>query len=640
MPSVLPDYLSATLDAARTLARFLARTGFADGQAIEDLEEISTREGLLAAYARTRASEGYARFAEGTIRRTHSSPAFDAHAKSPRVVESGIRTPRLRKLLPGRPDAEPWQAQVFGAMAEALRTDGDPVRTVSDYLYGTGFQELMRDRSRREVARAFCDAHPAAALVLLESREALARFPDVLEPTLRFGMKYFSDSRYFERVHDLCRFHGEVFGADGGSANVVLDHLWYAAFRIGRRDEAMAVLDRWAALRPVLKRPPVYRAIVAGVSDPEAAQEILEDIGAPLGRSTVGGNVLYAEQALRAGQARAAERAVRNAIYEADPGGRVEKVPEDYQIALHNVLIARGRPSRALDPVLAAQGLDLRWDGTFGLDAVEDASPPEAPPPGRVAIVMTAFDAEAYLERAISGILSQSHADLELIVVDDCSGDRTAEICRRIAEADRRVVYMRTPRNMGTYAAKNLGIRDALTRSPDFVTLCDSDDFWLRNHLSGHLAAMAETPEAVCSTSRWIRVRDDGTVEAGLRGRYVEQCPHSTFFRRAVFERAGLFDTVRFGADREFLNRIALHFGRDAVIRIPRLLTLGRRHDASLTTSGTGAISEFNESPVRLTYWRSWNEWHLARIRAGDRPRTEGDPDAETRPFEAPAEMT
>lgn len=642
MLPILPDYLTNILKTAGQFARFLRETDFSDTQAIADLEEISSRKGLGAAYARTRANQGFLSFAEVTLRSIYNSPAFDKHVHSTAVSDSGHKVPRLRYLLPNRPEPEVWQSNVLVAFAEALRHGKDPVDMIHGYFHTSAFAELGPDKNRAALFKALCEQQPTAALILLEDYKALQRFPHILTVLLRFGAKHFNSNRYFERTYELSSFHKATFGLRGSDVNIVLERLWYSAFRTGRHDEALETLRLWAALRPTLKRVMIYQAIVTSVRDPEASQEILEDAGAPLGRALVGGNVLYAEQALRMGKMRAAEQAIRNAIHEFEArGGEAGDLPRDYLIALHNVLIARDRPSQALNMVLSRHDLNLRWSDAFGMDSVEDASAPKPSPQpkARVAIVMTAFCAEAYLERAMAGILGQSHDNLELIVVDDCSDDQTAEICRRIARDDARLTYMRTPRNMGTYAAKNLGIREALTRSPDFITLCDSDDFWMRNHISEHLDAMATAPGAVCSMSQWIRVRDDGSIEAGLRGRYVENCPHSTFFRANVFERTGLFDTVRFGADREFMSRVSLHFGQDATINIPRLLTLGRRHDASLTTSGAGAVTEFNESPVRLDYWRSWNEWHIAQIKVGGLPHTEGDPDAPERPFDAPSEM-
>ena len=260
------------------------------------------------------------------------------------------------------------------------------------------------------------------------------------------------------------------------------------------------------------------------------------------------------------------------------------------------------------------------------MDSVQDMTPqPASTATGRVVVVMTAYNAAAHLHRAVEGVLAQTVAGLTLIVVDDCSQDATAKICETLAE-DPRIVTLRTPRNIGTYAAKNLGIQQALAMGCDYIALCDSDDFWLRPHVARHLEVMQANDALQCSTSQWIRVRDDGTVEAGMRGRYVETCPHSTFFRAEVFEWAGFFDEVRFGADREFLRRVTVHFGAQSIANIPAILTLGRRHAQSLTQSGAGAISEFNDSPPRLAYWQAWNDWHLAEAAAGRLPRIEAAP--------------
>ncbi|MFO0746108.1 MAG: glycosyltransferase family 2 protein [Myxococcota bacterium] len=65
----------------------------------------------------------------------------------------------------------------------------------------------------------------------------------------------------------------------------------------------------------------------------------------------------------------------------------------------------------------------------------------------RVSVVMPAYQAERWLEQAITSVLVQTHRELELIVVDDASTDRTPDIVR--AFADSRVVHHRLERNVG-----------------------------------------------------------------------------------------------------------------------------------------------------------------------------------------------
>ena len=67
----------------------------------------------------------------------------------------------------------------------------------------------------------------------------------------------------------------------------------------------------------------------------------------------------------------------------------------------------------------------------------------------RVSIGLPVFNGERYLARAIDSILAQDYADFELIVSDNASTDRTAEICRDHAERDPSVRYVRNARNLG-----------------------------------------------------------------------------------------------------------------------------------------------------------------------------------------------
>ena len=56
-----------------------------------------------------------------------------------------------------------------------------------------------------------------------------------------------------------------------------------------------------------------------------------------------------------------------------------------------------------------------------------------------VSIVVPVYNSEKYLERCIESILVQTYSDIELILIDDGSGDRSAQICEKYVESDKRV---------------------------------------------------------------------------------------------------------------------------------------------------------------------------------------------------------
>ena len=92
----------------------------------------------------------------------------------------------------------------------------------------------------------------------------------------------------------------------------------------------------------------------------------------------------------------------------------------------------------------------------------------------RLAVIMPAYNAGQYIEKAVRSILSQSFPDLRLIVVDDGSADDTAEILRRIGAEDSRLRPISVP-NGGPARARNRGL-DAVEPGTEYVMFADADD--------------------------------------------------------------------------------------------------------------------------------------------------------------------
>jgi glycosyltransferase EpsE len=78
----------------------------------------------------------------------------------------------------------------------------------------------------------------------------------------------------------------------------------------------------------------------------------------------------------------------------------------------------------------------------------------------RVSVVTTVYNGEAYFDRAVPGILGQSYDDLEFIIVDDGSRDRTPELLRELATRDARIRLF-SPGRLGAAAAYNFGAAQA-----------------------------------------------------------------------------------------------------------------------------------------------------------------------------------
>jgi glycosyltransferase involved in cell wall biosynthesis len=105
---------------------------------------------------------------------------------------------------------------------------------------------------------------------------------------------------------------------------------------------------------------------------------------------------------------------------------------------------------------------------------------------GLVSVVMAAFDEEAFIGEALASVLGQSYRPVEVIVVDDGSGDRTAEIA-----AGYGVRLLRRP-HVGAAAARNAGLAVACG---EFWTIFDADDVMPRERIARQVEHLRRNPE-------------------------------------------------------------------------------------------------------------------------------------------------
>ena len=133
-----------------------------------------------------------------------------------------------------------------------------------------------------------------------------------------------------------------------------------------------------------------------------------------------------------------------------------------------------------------------------------------------VSVIMPAYNVERYLMQAVQSILNQTHKNLELIIVDDCSLDSTLELAHACAKEDARVKVIANSANQGAAVARNLALDAA---SGDWVAIVDSDD-WLSSQRLEVLLQKAE------ESSADLMADDFGYVNDG------EKLPRTTFVER------------------------------------------------------------------------------------------------------------
>ncbi|MDE6452927.1 MAG: glycosyltransferase [Muribaculaceae bacterium] len=109
----------------------------------------------------------------------------------------------------------------------------------------------------------------------------------------------------------------------------------------------------------------------------------------------------------------------------------------------------------------------------------------------RISFVMPAFNAEAYVAEAIDSIEAQTCCDWELVVVDDCSTDRTAEIVASRAKYNDRIKLLSTAESSGSaFLPRRIAIEAA---QGEFVVAVDADDTIAPDYLDRLLAVQSAT---------------------------------------------------------------------------------------------------------------------------------------------------
>ena len=125
----------------------------------------------------------------------------------------------------------------------------------------------------------------------------------------------------------------------------------------------------------------------------------------------------------------------------------------------------------------------------------------------RLSIGMPVYNAERYLAEALDCFLAQTFQDFDIIVSDNASTDRTAEICRSFAERDPRIRYYRNEKNLG--AIPNFNRVFELSRSPLFKWAAH-DDLYHPRYLQMCVRILDDDPDVVLAHSKTAFLDDRG----------------------------------------------------------------------------------------------------------------------------------
>lgn len=263
--------------------------------------------------------------------------------------------------------------------------------------------------------------------------------------------------------------------------------------------------------------------------------------------------------------------------------------------------------------------------------------------PSLVSVIIIFLNAETFLREAIESVLGQTYEHWELLLVDDGSTDRSADIAEGYARQKPDQVHrLAHPghRNYGKGASRNLGIRHA---KGDYLAFLDADDVWLPHKLKEQVAIMQKYENVGMLYGKtlywyswtqdpedkhrdfipWLGVPLDTPIDQPhllplyLRGKASIPCPTDVLVRRSIVDEVGGFDETFIGAsniyeDQAFFAKLCI---KTPVVVVDRCWDRYRQHSQASTALAWRTGTEIQ---ARM-FFLKWLEKYLNEQAVQDR---------------------
>lgn len=242
-----------------------------------------------------------------------------------------------------------------------------------------------------------------------------------------------------------------------------------------------------------------------------------------------------------------------------------------------------------------------------------------------VSAIIPTYNREHIIAEAVDSVLAQTYPNIEIVIVDDGSKDRTLEVLRAYGDKTRVIAQA----NAGPAAARNRGIRES---QGELIAFLDSDDIWLPTKTERQVNLLQRAGEKVTSCLSNILMQwksgDRSSFEIALLEPSTEEgiwlnvdevlATRSVLFnqgimiRRQVIEKIGGFDeSIRYLEDYEFPLRLSLE-GPWAFINTPLVVW---RESMTNSVYKNSVREDLLTSKCMVTVFES----HLARVEEAQR---------------------
>jgi len=180
-----------------------------------------------------------------------------------------------------------------------------------------------------------------------------------------------------------------------------------------------------------------------------------------------------------------------------------------------------------------------------------------------ISIIITLYNYEQFVAECILSCIEQNYPNFEILVIDDCSTDRSYEVAEKF---HRHIRLFKSDKNRGYSHCKNIGIREA---KGEYIVHLDADDLLTPHSLEIRYEYFKKNPKIDMIHGRafrwrWNKKEKEWQVDGYRKGAVIHA--QTIMIRRSVYERFGLYyEKLRSKADKEMTYRLGVH--RDSPLK-------------------------------------------------------------------------
>lgn len=217
----------------------------------------------------------------------------------------------------------------------------------------------------------------------------------------------------------------------------------------------------------------------------------------------------------------------------------------------------------------------------------------------KISIIIPAYNVEQYIQTCIESVLQQSYRNIEVIIINDGSSDRTGEICNIYQKQDNRVKVIHKD-NSGVSDSRNVGLN---LSTGDYVCFIDSDD-WIEQDYLNDVSKVLKEKKCLILFNGWVKDLEDGSTlqmystvpvlnlneEEALQELFEQKLfgwgVYATFYKREVIQGCEFDSKIKFGEDFYFKYQL-IKKAKEGLLYLP----INKYHYVKRESSATNSYS-------------------------------------------------